>query len=188
MPLLLLEIRPALLERLFAHALEGLLLDVEDLDLAVDGALLALMLEGLDLRPDLLFVATVLKFIVFLFVFFLDNARLLPFQLTDSVLRVTLLLDNLVLWDSTLHDGLQRDAEEASQVHEADGELRRDLLVDLLLIELVEILGEVLFELIQRALDLFLLLHHDVGVGQVFRFHPQNRREHLHVLAQLETH
>ena len=84
-------------------------------------------------------------------------------------------------------DGLERDLQIASKVHEANRELRRNVLVHLLLVELVQVVGEMLLELVHGLLNLDLLLLHDIRILEVLKLHLADLVEELHVLAQLQA-
>ena len=84
-------------------------------------------------------------------------------------------------------DGLERDLQIASKVHEANRELRRNVLVHLLLVELVQVVGEMLLELVHGLLNLDSLLLHDIRILEVLKLHLADLVEELHVLAQLQA-
>ena len=59
--------------------------------------------------------------------------------------------------------------------------------MNLLLIELVKVFGEMLFETVQRLLDLCLLLVQDLRVSKVFELELSDRSEHFHVFSELQA-
>ena len=71
------------------------------------------------------------------------------------------------------------------QIHKANREFGRNLLIYLFLIERFQINLKVPFELIQTILNLFLFLFHNIRVLQIRRSHFGYGTEHFHVLSQL---
>ena len=81
----------------------------------------------------------------------------------------------------------QRNVQETCEIHEANGKLRRNVLVFFPLRQLFQVAAEMALKLLHGLQYLLSLLPHDGGVLQVRLLHKTNLIEQLHVLPELQA-